>query len=100
MIRYKLVVSPFAELDLLAAIEWYNLQEEGLGGKFINEVENTIMRIQSNPLMYSKVKKQIRMGIVKKFPFGIYYFVQGEVINIFAIFHFSRNPKILKRRNK
>jgi len=34
------------------------------------------------------------MAVVKRFPFGVFYFVKNDVINVFAIFHFSRNPQI------
>jgi len=41
--------------------------------------------------------KKFRMAIVKRFPFGIYYYVGEDVINVFAVFHFSRNPKVMRR---
>jgi len=40
------------------------------------------------------------MSIVKRFPYGIYFFVTDDIINIFAVFHFSRNPKVLKKKVK
>ncbi len=44
--------------------------------------------------------KEYQIVIVKRFPFAIYYFIEENIINIFAAFHFSRNPKIWKQRIK
>ena len=98
MSSLKLIINPFAELDLQVAYEWYDLKKEGLGKEFLSEVEITLDRIHQNPQQFKKIKKQIRMAVVKRFPFGVFYFVKNDVINVFAIFHFSRNPQILKKR--
>jgi len=98
MSSLKLIINPFAELDLQVAYEWYDLKKEGLGKEFLNEVEITLDRVHQNPHQFQKIKKQIRMAVVKHFPFGVFYFVKNDVINVFAIFHFSRNPQNLKKR--
>jgi len=98
MKTYDLIINPFAELDLQVSHEWYDLQKEGFGDEFIAEVDKTIIRIQQNPYQFSKVKKLARMAVVKRFPFGVFYIIKGNIINVFAIFHFSRNPMIWKKR--
>jgi len=98
MNSFKLIINPFAELDLQVAYEWYDLNKEDLGQEFLTEVENTLNRIHQNPQQYQKTKGQIRMAVVKRFPFGVFYFIKEDVIIVFAIFHFSRNPQILKKR--
>ena len=95
---YRLIISDFAESDLKLAAEWYASQKEGLELDFVEEIEKTIQRIQDNPQQFAVVRKKIRMSIVKRFPYGIYFYVVGDIINIFAVFHFSRNPKILRKR--
>jgi len=100
MSRYRLIINPFAEKDLQISIDWYNHQKENLGNDFIFEVENTLQKILYNPLQFPKVKGKIRRAVLKRFPFGIYYFVKKDIINVFAIFHFSRNPLIWNRRMK
>jgi plasmid stabilization system protein ParE len=95
---YRIIITAFAEEDLKLAAGWYAAQRDRLDIEFIQEIENTIQRIQQNPRQFAIVRKQIRMSIVKRFPYGVYFFVTGEVINVFAVFHFSRNPKTLKQR--
>lgn len=98
MNRFRLIVNPFAEHDLKISKKWYDLQKGNLGTEFILEVENTIQSILSNPFQFTKIKGEIRRALIKRFPFGIYYFVKGDIINVFAVFHFNRNPKIWKSR--
>lgn len=93
-------MSAYAEADLKVAANWYVARKEGLDRDFITEIEKTMQRIQNNPLQFACVRKQIRMSIVKRFPYGIYFYVIGDVINIFSVFHFSRNPKAMRKRIK
>ena len=98
MKHYRIVFTEIAEIDILTGENWYNSQQDKLGDEFISEFENKIKVIQSNPFLFSIIKKDIRKALLKRFPFGIYYFVIDDVINIFAVIHFSRNPKIWNHR--
>jgi len=97
--EYQLIINSFAEGDLKIASGWYASQKAGLDIEFIVEIEKSLGRIQQNPQQFPIIRKQIRMSIVKRFPYGIYFYTAGEIINIFAVFHFSRNPKILRKRS-
>jgi toxin ParE1/3/4 len=96
--KYQLIIDAFAEADLKIAADWYAGQKAGLELDFISEIEKSIQRIQQNPLQFAVVRKQIRMSIVKRFPYGIYFYIAGDFINVFAVFHFSRNPKAIGKR--
>ena len=100
MKQYSLIIHPFAESDLKIAADWYYLQKEGLDQNFMEEIEKAINRIKQNPRQFSFVRKKIRMSIVKRFPYGLYYYVTEDIINVFAVFHFSRNPKVWRKRLK
>lgn len=90
---YRIIITAFAEEDLKLATGWYAAQRNGLDIEFIQEIENTIQRILQNPRQFAIVRKQIRMSIVKRFPYGVYFFVTGEVINVFAVFHLAEIPR-------
>jgi len=98
--KYRVIINAFAESDLEIASDWYALQKEGLDKDFIEEIGKAIQRIQSNPQQFAVVKMQIRMSIVKRFPYGIYFYITDDIINVFAVFHFSRNPRVLQKRLK
>ena len=95
-----MIINTFAEADLEIAIDWYASRKEGLDQDFIEEIEKAIQRIEENPRQFAVVRKQIRMSVVKRFPYGIYFYITGDIINVFAVFHFSRNPKVLRKRLK
>lgn len=97
---YKLLINPFAELELIQAKEDYNLQKEDLGERFVKEIDKTITRINKNPFQFPKEKKKIRKAVVSNFPFIIFFYVVDNTINVFAVFHSSRNPMIWKKRFK
>ncbi len=97
---FSLIINPFAEEDLKDAKKWYDLQLEKLGDDFLKEIRKTIFHIQKNPLQFQKVRKQTRRAIVKRFPYLIYFVVNDQVINVFAVFHSSRSPEVWKERDK
>lgn len=100
MKKYRLIINTFTESDLEIASDWSASRKEGLDQDFIDEIDKVIQRIQDNPRQFAVVRKQIRMSIVKRFPYGIYFYIKGDIINVFAVFHFSRNPKVLRKRLK
>ncbi len=38
--QYKIEIRPLATIEILEAYDWYELQKEGLGLDFLNELEN------------------------------------------------------------
>ncbi len=95
---YKIIINPFAELELEEAKKWYNLQQKNLGNEFVKEIDKTIIRIEQNPLQFPKEREQIRRAVVRRFPYSLFFYVDDFIINIFAVFHSSRNPIIWKKR--
>ena len=50
--KYKLIIKPEAELDILESAKWYNDKRVGLGVAFMEEVENKLKLIQEAPLHF------------------------------------------------
>ena len=91
---------PEAEKELFEAAQWYSQQAVGLDYEFIRCIDEAMARIVRAPLMFSVVHRDRRRIIVKRFPYSIIFDVMEDEILIYAIFHFSRSPKRLKRRPK
>ena len=89
MKTYRLVVNPFAELDLHTAKDWYELRKPGLGDEFVKEIDSTIIRTKENPYQFGFAKKKNHRAVVKRFPYGIFYIITNDLITVFAVFHFS-----------
>ena len=83
---------PIAKLELDDAVEYYNLQVQGLGNRYKGEAKSTIKRIGIFPTAWMEVKPEIRRCIMHKFPYNIYYSIQDDTILILAIAHQHRKP--------
>ena len=62
------------------------------------EVKEIILRIENNPYQFPKIEKEARKASLKRFPFAVLFVVENNLINVFSIFHFSRNPSVWKKR--
>lgn len=76
----------------------YDTQQQGLGNIFLYEVKESILRIKNNPYQLPKIEKEARKASLKRFPFAVFFIVKDNLINVFSIFHFSRNPNVWKKR--
>lgn len=74
------------------AIEFYNLQSNGLGDKFIIEINRTISIIKNYPESFSNYTKHTKKAVVNIFPYNTIYFIQNKNIIITAIAHQHRKP--------
>jgi plasmid stabilization system protein ParE len=81
-----------------AAADWYELQRPGIGAKFTAAVEIVLDRIVEQPEYYAIVFEDVREGLVKGYPFCVYYRVRPSYINVIAVFHTSRDPAIWQER--
>ena len=95
---YKLIIKPFAEEDAKDAANWYNGKREGLGNGFLLALEATLNAIQRNPNHYQVVYKGLKRALTVRFPYGVFFIVEEDVIYVLAIVHSSRSPKVWKKR--
>jgi len=92
--KYKLVIRSCAEQDITDALLWYEKRVKGLGAHFVFSVDATIQSIQCNPKAY----KNLRRVLLRRFPYGIYYFIKNEFIIVIAVYHEKRNPEDWMKR--
>jgi len=90
--KYNLIISPEAEIDIQEAFEWYENQQPDLGLDFIEEVEKLIHRIEENPFMFRKVYKELRRGFINRFPYAVYFLIKQSRITINGVLHHRGNP--------
>ena len=82
-----------ARLDLKRAADWYEAQQPGLGGEFVDEVQAVFESIAAYPARHPLVHRGTRRALLRKFPFGVFYRVTGEVAVVVAVMHGSRHPR-------
>jgi plasmid stabilization system protein ParE len=92
------VFRPEAQADLLRTRDWYERQRVGLGEIFSVSVEQVVNRIETMPQMYAIVFRDVRRAKLRTFPYLIYYRVLSDRIEVIAILHGSRDPKLWQER--
>ncbi|MCH7702928.1 MAG: type II toxin-antitoxin system RelE/ParE family toxin [Planctomycetes bacterium] len=89
----SLLIRPEARADLDEAYRWYEQQREGLGSDFLLCVEEALEKIRRTPELYPLVHKELRRMLIRRFPYGLFYLMEEEMIVLLAVFHARRDPK-------
>jgi len=74
------------------AIEWYELQQKGLGTKFKTTVLNQLNKIKLNSNWFLIEDSNLHKAYIPKFPYKILYTVDNDIIIIWAFAHLHRKP--------
>ena len=87
--------------DIQDIINWYNTQSNGLGTRFKKQIVLQIGSLKDNPKIYGNRYDEVRCMLIKKFPFLVHYSIDNNknLVQVFAVFHTSRNPTIWAKRN-
>ncbi len=94
--KYAVKKLPPVEWDLLEAAVWYDQQLDGLGDRFLAEVDVAERSLENQPLIYGARFDDVRCVRLKQFnAYGIYYVIRQNEVWIIAIFHGSRDPEEL-----
>jgi len=92
MKRSRLLIRPFAKLDLAEAALWYEQQRVGLGDELIQAVDEQIAIIVERPKSFAVVRrKEIRRALVDRFPYAVYFIATDELISVVGILHTSQD---------
>jgi hypothetical protein len=91
-------VRPEAELDMFEAALWYDGEEAGLGGEFLSAVRQVFCRIEEGALQFPLVSIDVRRAILRHFPFGVFFVVEGDTATVLAVTHLRRHPASWQER--
>jgi plasmid stabilization system protein ParE len=84
--------------DVADAYAWYEEQQTGLGEEFLNELLALEDRVIEAPSARPKVHEAVRRCLMRRFPYGLYYRVLDDRIEVLAVYHGRRDPRTLRRR--
>jgi plasmid stabilization system protein ParE len=87
------MISDESRMDILDAFSWYESRRTGLGKDFELCLEAGFHRIQQDPQIFQKRYKSLHIYFIDRFPFGIHYLVEENLIKVFGVFHTSRDPR-------
>ena len=94
----KSVFLPEAREEMIEAARYYESQAPGLGIDYLSEVERAVASITAFPETWPKLEGDLRRRLVRRFPFGILYFIETEKTIIVAVAHLRRRPGYWKNR--
>jgi toxin ParE1/3/4 len=98
--EYRLVADPGADLDVAAAFHWHQNEQPGLGLEFLDQLRATYGRIAAGPLRYQDLRSGVRRALLRRFPYAVYFAVEGAVVVVLAVLHASREPAEWQRRRR
>lgn len=87
-----------AAADVALASEWYDAQRPGLGGAFVDALERGIDLISDLPEAFPEVAVGLRRALLGRFPYALYYRLDGEVAEVIACLHTRQSPTRWRNR--
>ena len=93
---YDLRFLPEIEEDVIAGYLWYEDKVRGLGEAFLRMFYACVNELPRNALLYQKVYGDFRRRLLRRFPYAIYFRIEGKEIIVFGLFHCARDPRTVK----
>jgi len=92
---YNVVFSSLVTLEMQQSYDWYENQQSGLGERFLNIIEKSILVISKYPEVFPIRINRFREYVVPKFPYVIIYeFVPDKnLIYVLHVFNTYLNPE-------
>jgi plasmid stabilization system protein ParE len=93
----KLVILPSARNDLAEGFGFYERQQEGLGGYFLESLFSDIDSLRLYAGIHLKVFGNHRL-LSKRFPYAIYYAQESGTVFVKAVLDCRRDPKFHRQK--
>jgi len=95
--RRRLFVLPAARDDIAAAANWYEASRSGLGTTFLDSIDELLQRIAETPHQFPEVQSNVRRGLARRLPYGVYFLAIESRVDVLAVIHLHRDPDSWKR---
>ena len=92
------VLRPEARAEFDEAFDWYEQRRPGLGADFVAQIQEVFDRISTTPELYAQIFHDVRRGVVRRFPYSVFYKIESQQVVVLAVFHSNRDPKIWQER--
>ncbi len=86
-------IRPAAAADIEDAYQWYQARRPGLGGEFLQSVSSVLEAMAQQPESFPVVYRDLRRALLRRFPYGVFYRIQGGRLMVVACFHAKRDPR-------
>jgi len=96
----RVVLDPAAAAELREAAVFYEECREGLGKELLASVEAAFDAIARRPTLWRRLKGRFRRCLVHRFPYGVVYAVEDDVVYVAAVMHLKRKPCYWESRDR
>ena len=98
--KFHSIPSPDAEADIDSASRWYQQIDPDLAVRFALETLTTLRRIKRFPYQFPVIEGITRRALLKRFPYSIYFDLNGDEASVIAVVHQRRSDTIWMDRVK
>lgn len=84
---------PEFESDARTAADWYEARVQGLGERFLAELDHSLGQVVEHPMAATEIGPGLRQIKLRRFPYLIVYRLHEAFIEIVAVVHGARHPR-------
>ncbi|MCW1925310.1 hypothetical protein OKA05_22310 [Luteolibacter arcticus] len=92
----KIEILDLARRDLVEGFRFYEGREQGLGAYFLDSLFSDIDSLRIHGGMHRQPYRNLHRALSKRFPFAIYYTVEGVVVSVRAVVDCRRSPSWIR----
>jgi plasmid stabilization system protein ParE len=97
-VALAVVFRPEASAEVLETKSWYEGRANGLGDRFIDDLEAVLARVVERPGSFPTVRDQTRRAVLRRFPYAVYFRQAENQIVVLAV-HGRQDPKRWQSRS-
>ena len=97
MKSYALSLTDLAKKDIYDSQDFYEEQSQNLGIYFYDSVISDLDALKFYAGIHQKYFGFYRM-LTKRFPYAIYYDIEGDLVVVHAVLHTRKNLKFIEKR--
>lgn len=87
-----LVIKDEALQEIRQAQLWYDVQRPGLGEQFRRDLRNSLSFVVKSAPGYAIRKDPYRAAVLERFPYIVWYAVEGPNIVVYRVRHAKQRP--------
>jgi len=95
---YSVIFTQAARAELIEAQDWYEGEATGVGPRFCQAIDALAKRMSENPRQFPIVFKNVRRALLRRFPYSLFFVIEGNDLTVIACFHASRDPSHWQKR--
>ena len=94
----EVIFTPAARSEIVEAQDWYEAQQSGLGTRFREQLQATVIRMAENPYQFPVALQDVHRARLRKFPYSLFFRIETNTLVVIACFHGSRDPRRWQQR--